>query len=59
MNTNEHLQAVIETIDMLIGWAEADAEHQAEQGSPGLAREDKSRAATLRKARALLDTCWR
>jgi hypothetical protein len=36
MNTNEHLHAVIETIDMLIGWAEADTEHQAEQGSPGL-----------------------
>ena len=59
MKTNELLARVTGAVETLISWAEADTEHQIESGSPGVAREDKARADTLRKAIALLRQCER
>jgi hypothetical protein len=57
--TNGKLAAVAAEIEELIGWADADAEHAAENDAPGTAADDRRRARNLRKALALIQTCER
>lgn len=57
--TNEKLEHVQAEIKILIQWAEADAEHAAENDAPYTSRDDKIRARILHRALALLDTCRR
>lgn len=57
--TNARLAETLAIVDELISWADADAEHAAENDAPDTARDDRQRARTLRKARALLAECER
>ena len=57
--TNRRIDEVLELIDELIGWAEADAQHAAENDAPGIARDDRRRAKALRRARYELEGCYR
>ena len=57
--TNFKVDAVLANIDVLIAWADADAEHAAENDAPGTAKDDRRRARDLRKARKLVDGCRR
>ncbi|WP_157113138.1 hypothetical protein [Bradyrhizobium embrapense] len=57
--TNGKLAEVSTQIEELIRWAEADAEHARENDARQTARDDRSRAAKLRKALALVRACER
>ncbi len=57
--TNGQIGIVAAGVRQLIEWAEADAEHAAENGAPGTAKDDRRRARNLRKALALIEACQR
>ncbi len=57
--TNARLAEALELVDEMIGWAEADAQHAAENDAPDTAKDDRYRANRLRKVRELLTACER
>jgi len=57
--TNQRLDEVVELLTELIGWADADAEHAAENDAPATAKDDKVRGKLLRKARATIQMSYR
>lgn len=57
--TNEKLMEVIQQVDELIGWAEADAQHAREGLADVIADDDLSRAHYLSAAKLILENCWR
>ena len=57
--TNGKLSDVKAGVATLIEWADADAEHSAENDAKGVATDDKRRARNLRAALDLLDRCYR
>lgn len=57
--TNERLAEALAIVDELIGWADADADHAADNDATETMKDDRRRARTLRKARALLAECER
>jgi hypothetical protein len=58
-STNEQLNKVIQQVDELISWAEADAQHADENNATDTAEDDRWRARTLRRAKSLLIICER
>ena len=50
---------LLKEIDVLISWAEADAEHAQENDAEETAADDRFRAANLRVAKILLQDCER
>jgi hypothetical protein len=57
--TNQRIADALAVIDELIGWAQADAEHAAENDAMETAKDDRWRAMTLHKARVLIEKCQR
>jgi hypothetical protein len=57
--TNEKLLDLIQQIDVLIGWAQADAQHARESDADGIADDDLARASYLSAAKLILESCWR
>jgi NTP pyrophosphatase (non-canonical NTP hydrolase) len=57
--TNGKLADVMAEVQILIGWAEADAEHAEETDAPGIAADDRYRVSMLRGALKLLEECTR
>ena len=58
-STNAKVERVLREIDLLIGWAESDADCSTESDAPGQATADRARATILRKARGMVDRCRR
>lgn len=56
-NTNQRLRAVLDQIDALIEWAQADAQQSEESGASHQAKDDRQRAHLMRQARATLAMC--
>ena len=56
--TNERLSEVITMVDELTDWAEADAKHALESDAPDTAKDDRTRARLLKKARSILGECF-
>lgn len=54
LTTNAALAAVEASLEELIGWADADAEHALENDAPATARDDFRRATNLRRALELV-----
>jgi len=57
--TNAKLGECLAMLDLLISWADADAQDAAENDAPMTAKDDKARARTLRRASRLIDSCYR
>ena len=57
--TNGKLLEVITEVRILITWAEADAEHAAENDAPDTAEDDRYRVKLLLGALKLLEGCQR
>lgn len=57
--TNEAIDKVSGKIRELIDWAEADAEHAAENDANDTARDDRRRARNLKRALAIIENCRR
>ncbi len=57
--TNEKLDKVCGMVSELISWANADAEHAAENDAPETSHDDRTRAASLSIALSWLKTCRR
>lgn len=57
--TNARIAECLTILDELIGWADADAEHAAENGAKQTALDDRWRARNLRKARRNIECCTR
>lgn len=57
--TNEKIDEALAVVDQLIAWADADAEHAAENDAKETARDDRRRAKELRRARGLIAECER
>lgn len=57
--TNAKLAVCLATLDQLIAWAGADAEHAAENDAHDTANDDRWRAGTLARARTLIAQCER
>jgi hypothetical protein len=57
--TNTRLERILSEIEELIRWAQADADHAAENGAPDTAQDDLLRADLLRQAHELIAGCGR
>lgn len=57
--TNAKLIDCLVMLDELISWADADAQHAAENNAPDTARDDRKRGERLRRARLLVQRCER
>ena len=57
--SNEALAKVKAQVQELIGWAEADAQHAAENDAAFTSADDKRRAKLLKQALKLLEQCER
>lgn len=57
--TNGKLAEVMAEVRVLLDWAQADAEHAAENDAPDTAADDLYRVSMLRGALKLLEGCTR
>lgn len=57
--TNGKLREVMAEVQTLINWAQADAEHAAENDAPDTAEDDRYRVKLLLGALKLLEGCQR
>jgi hypothetical protein len=57
--TNAKIASVLAEVNVLIEWAEADAQHAKENGASDTAKDDRRRARNLKRARFLIAHCER
>jgi hypothetical protein len=59
LTTDELVTDVVERVEILIGWAEADYEGSIESGAKAQASDDKKRVKNLKKALVLLNSSYK
>ena len=59
VTTNEKLTETITNVNELIEWAEGDVDSSVENDARDQAKADRARVRDLKKAKALLQRCFR